>query len=58
MNGEYEKTTGLMRPIRFTDREGNPISMKPGQTWVEILDTTATLEEIEAGAWKARFYAP
>jgi len=25
---------------------------------VEILDTTATLEEIEAGAWKARFYAP
>ena len=58
MNGEYEKSTGLMRPIRFTDREGNPISMKPGQTWVEILDTTATLEEIEAGAWKARFYAP
>jgi hypothetical protein len=58
MNGEYEKSTGLLRPIRFTDLNGKPISIKPGHTWVEIVDVTTTLEEIDPGTWKARFYAP
>lgn len=58
MNGEYEKSSGLLRPIRYTDRSGKSISLKPGQTWVEMVDMSTTLEEIEAGAWKARFYAP
>lgn len=34
---EYEQTTGDFRPIRFIDAEGNPILLKPGQTWVEIV---------------------
>jgi hypothetical protein len=34
---EYEQTTGNFRPIRFIDAEGNPVSLKPGQTWVEIV---------------------
>ncbi len=58
MNGEYEKSTGLLRPIRFTDLNGKPISLKPGHTWVEIVDETTTLEEMDPGTWKARFYAP
>ena len=58
MNGEYEKSTGMLRPIRFTDRDGKPISLKPGHTFIEIVDTTATLQEISSGSWKARFYAP
>ena len=37
LSEEYEKTTGRMRPIRFVDAEGNPISFKPGQTWIEIV---------------------
>lgn len=57
-NGEYEKTTGLLRPIRFVDANGNPIALKPGNTWVEIMDVTATLEQKEPGAWFARFYNP
>ena len=36
-NGEYEKTTGLVRPIRFIDADGNPFPLKPGQTWVEMV---------------------
>ena len=36
-NGEYEKRTGLVRPIRFIDAQGNPFPLKPGQTWVEIV---------------------
>lgn len=58
MNSDYEKSSGLLRPIRFTDRSGNPISLKPGQTWVEMVDMTTTFQEISPGEWKARFYAP
>lgn len=36
---EYERTTGKMRPIRFIDENGNPISLKPGQTWVHLVPT-------------------
>ncbi len=35
--GDYEKETGLLRPIRFIDDEGNPFPLKPGQTWVHIV---------------------
>jgi len=36
-NEAYEQSTGLLRPIRFTDYDGNPIPLKPGKTWVEIV---------------------
>lgn len=35
--GDYEKETGLLRPIRFVDGQGNPFPLKPGQTWVHIV---------------------
>jgi hypothetical protein len=34
---EYEQTTGKLRPIRFIDVDGNPIPLKPGQTWIELI---------------------
>ena len=55
---QYEKETGLLRPIRFTDWNGEPIPLKPGSSWVEVVDVTTTFSEIEPGNWKARFYAP
>lgn len=36
-NGAYEKKTGMVRPIRFIDDQGNPFPLKQGQTWVEIV---------------------
>jgi hypothetical protein len=57
-NGDYEKKSGLLRPIRFVDKDGNPFPLKPGQTWVEVVDVTATMTEKEPGYWKTRFYAP
>jgi hypothetical protein len=57
-NGTWEKTTGLLRPIRFIDEKGNPFTLKPGNTWVEIVDYSTTFEELQAGSWKARFFAP
>lgn len=36
-SGEYEKTNGRLRPIRFIDNDGNPYPLKPGQTWIELV---------------------
>lgn len=35
--GDYEKESGLLRPIRFIDDQGNPFPLKPGQSWVHIV---------------------
>lgn len=51
-NGDYEKQTGQLRPIRFIDASGNPFPLKPGQTWVEIV-TPASLayEAVDSLSW-------
>lgn len=45
--GDYEKETGLLRPIRFVDEDGNPVALKNGQTWVEIVSTSSFHVESE-----------
>lgn len=73
-NGEYERTTGKLRPIRFIDAQGNPFPLKPGQTWVHIMpnyspvyetvdsenfyDKTESKATPGSGNWAVRFYAP
>jgi hypothetical protein len=56
--GEYEQETGLLRPVRFTDLEGNPFPLAPGQTWVNLLNAFDSVKEVEAGVWWADFDAP
>jgi len=48
--GEYEQQTGLLRPMRFVDAEGNPVALKPGYTWVEIVSTSSYSTESELSA--------
>jgi hypothetical protein len=55
-NGDYEKQTGSLRPIRFTDTEGSPFPLKPGSTWVQVVDTGTRFSQTEPGVWRARFY--
>ncbi len=45
--GEYEKETGLLRPIRYIDENGDPVALKNGQTWVEVMSTTSFAVESE-----------
>jgi hypothetical protein len=69
----YERTTGLMRPIRFIDAQGNPFPLKPGQTWLEMVPQfSPTYETVDSqvyadldkkrepgsGNWAIRFYVP
>jgi hypothetical protein len=74
ISGEYERETGKVRPIRFTDKDGNPFALKPGQTWVEMLpldpriyyetgdsetfSRMTNVKEPGSGNWVVRFYAP
>lgn len=54
--GDFEKETGLLRPIRFMDAEGNPFPLKPGETWIEIVSLTS--RAWEADPTRFPFYAP
>jgi hypothetical protein len=73
MNGDYEKSTGKLRPPRFTDKSGNPIALKPGQTWLmvvpsytphyETIDSWNIIEMLNkkdpgSGHWAVVFYPP
>ncbi len=70
---DYEVSTGKLRPMRFIDADGNPFPLKPGQTWVEIVqphtpyfevpDSTlfydlANKKEPGSGVWAVRWYPP
>lgn len=58
MNGDYEKTTGKRRPMRFEDAQGNPFPLKPGQTWIHIFTPYSYIEDKGDGLWLLRFMAP
>lgn len=58
VGGEYEKTTGLRRPIHFEDVNGKPFALKPGQTWVHIVTPFTEVQDKGDGLWRLRFYAP
>ena len=45
--GDYEKETGLLRPIRYIDENGDPVALKNGLTWVEVVSTASYAVESE-----------
>lgn len=72
-NEAYERVTGRFRPLRFVDRQGNPIPLHPGKTWIEIVPLHTpygetvdsevykellTRREPGSGNWAVYFYPP
>lgn len=58
---EYEQESQRLRPVRFTDGNGNPFPLSPGHTWVHMFTTASYLFQPDANApdqWKATFMAP
>ena len=55
---EYEKTSGKRNPIRFTDKDGNPIALRPGHTWIFIVTPYSVLKPSGETAWRLRVYSP
>lgn len=58
MNGEYERSSGLRRPMRFEYPDGTPFPLKPGQSWVHIFTHFSYIEDKGEGNWLLRFIAP
>lgn len=55
---EYEQTSGHPLPVRFTDLNGNPFPLAPGQIWVNLLNAFDSVEAGADGVWMADFDAP
>jgi hypothetical protein len=53
----YEKETGQARPLYFVDASGNPVPLKPGNTWL-IVATPYSYFTQEEGVWDFRFVPP
>lgn len=52
------KTVSTGRPIQFFNSWGNPMHLKPGNTWIVLAGDSSTFSEIEPGSWDLRFDLP
>jgi len=57
-NREYEKTTGLRRPMHFVDVQGNLIPLHPGRTWIHIVTPFSSVTEQGNAEWLVKFVPP
>ncbi len=55
---DYEQSSGKRNPIRFTDKDGAPVALRPGHTWIFIITPYSVFEEKDAAIWKLRIYSP
>ncbi len=53
-----EKKTGSLGPIKFTDANGNPVAFKPGNSFIELVSLQTTVDQLQPGSWKVRYYQP
>ncbi|MEI6289908.1 MAG: SdrD B-like domain-containing protein, partial [Chloroflexota bacterium] len=57
-NREWEKTTGLLRPLHLTGADKQSFPLKPGRTWVSIMTPNSAMRNISIGNWQALFAMP
>lgn len=57
-NREYEKTSGLRRPMHFVDARGNLVPLHPGRTWIHIVTTFSSVTEQGTAQWQVKFVQP
>ncbi len=52
------KATAQDAPLQFFDKAGNPIALKPGNTWITIFGTSSLLTSPEEGTLRYDFQMP
>jgi hypothetical protein len=52
------KTASNDRPPQFFTPDGDPLALKPGNTWIVITGINSTLQEKNPGQWEMRFFLP
>ena len=57
-NREWEKQTGLVRPMHFVDSRGNLVPLHPGRTWIHIVTPFSGVTDQGGGKWLVQFVQP
>lgn len=57
-NRDWEKRTGLLRPLHFVDAQDNLIPLHPGRTWIHVVTPFSSVIEQEDGQWLVQFVQP
>jgi len=57
-NRDWEKTTGLLRPMHFVDAQDNLVPLRPGRTWIHLVSPFSSVTEQGDGHWLVRFVQP
>jgi len=58
LNRDWEKETGLLRPIYFVDSHNNQIPLHPGRTWIHLVTPFSGLNDDGNGNWSVKFVQP
>ncbi|HEY9077601.1 MAG TPA: DUF3048 domain-containing protein [Anaerolineaceae bacterium] len=45
-------------PLQFITRDGNPMPLKPGNSWIVLVGEVSTLTEQQPGQWQIQFALP
>jgi hypothetical protein len=45
-------------PLHFTNADGSPMALKPGNTWIVITGLSSSFYEIQPGHWETFFFLP
>jgi hypothetical protein len=57
-NREWEKTSGLVRPMHFRDSQGNLVPLHPGRTWIHIVTPFSSVTDQGNQNWLVQFVQP
>ena len=57
-NREWERTTGLLRPLHFVDAQDNLVPLHPGRTWIHIITPYSSVTDQGNNQWLVRFVQP
>jgi SdrD B-like protein/DUF3048 family protein len=57
-NREWERTTGLLRPLHFVDAQDNLVPLHPGRTWIHIVTPFSSVTNQGDSQWLVRFVQP
>jgi len=57
-NRDWEKTTGLLRPLHFVDAQDNLVPLHPGRTWLHLVTPFSSVTNQGNGEWLMKFVQP
>ena len=57
-NRDYEKETGILRPMHFVDAQDNLVPLHPGRTWIHIVTPYSSVTDEGNNEWLVYFVQP